>query len=167
MSTPHHKAERRPAFGSFEELYESEHSRIYRLILMLVRDRSEAEDLTQEAFVRVYMRWSEVSMMESPSAYAAAVARNLCRSWFRVRLRERTLGKSMASPSAEEVSLARVRDVLAQLPRRAREAFVLTGILGFSGREAASIMSVKPGTVRALTAQARARLLEMEEAEDE
>jgi RNA polymerase sigma-70 factor (ECF subfamily) len=167
MTTSDHAEECRPSYGSFEELYEAEHGRIYGLVLMLVRDRSEAEDLTQETFIRVYMRWSQVSMMESPSAYTASVARNLCRSWFRAHLRRRSFDRGVPSPSAEEVSLSHLRDVLAQLPRRAREAFVLTAILGFSGREAATIMSVKPGTVRALTAQARVRLLEVEEAEDE
>ena len=55
---------------------------------------------------------------------------------------------------------------LAALSPRQRAAVVVTELLGYSSREAGAILGLRPGTVRSLTSQARAALLEWKERND-
>ena len=52
----------------FEEFFEVEQERLLRLLWMVTGSLHEAEDIVQDAFLRVWERWHEVSVMESPSA---------------------------------------------------------------------------------------------------
>jgi RNA polymerase sigma-70 factor (ECF subfamily) len=58
-----------------------------------------------------------------------------------------------------------VRSLAALTPRQ-RAAVVVTELLGYSSEEAGTILGIRPGTVRTLTAQARAALQEWKERED-
>ncbi len=58
-----------------------------------------------------------------------------------------------------------VRSLAALTPRQ-RAAVVVTELLGYSSEEAGTILGIRPGTVRTLTAQARAALQEWKERQD-
>ena len=78
----------------FEDLYLDERIRLVRAMLLLTGRVGEAEDLAQEAFVRVYERWSQVREMESPTGYLYRTALNLHRKRLRrlaVELRKRAV----------------------------------------------------------------------------
>lgn len=51
---------------SFEEFFEAEHVRLGRALYLLTGSTAEADELSQEAFVRVYERWDRVRDMTSP-----------------------------------------------------------------------------------------------------
>jgi len=53
----------------FEEFFELEQERLLRLLWMVTGSLQEAEDIVQEAFLRVWERWSNVSAMDSPAGY--------------------------------------------------------------------------------------------------
>ena len=50
----------------FEELFRAEYARLAAALQLLTGDRSEAEDLAQEALSRVYEHWDRVRAMASP-----------------------------------------------------------------------------------------------------
>jgi DNA-directed RNA polymerase specialized sigma24 family protein len=54
---------------AFEAFFEQEGDGLYRALWLVTRNQFEAEELTQEAFVRVLERWDRVSEMEDPRAY--------------------------------------------------------------------------------------------------
>ena len=61
-------------------------------------DRVEAEDIAQEALVRVYERWGQVGGMDSPTGYLYRTAMNLARS----RLRCLRGAPSLSVPSEDQ-----------------------------------------------------------------
>jgi RNA polymerase sigma-70 factor (ECF subfamily) len=63
---------------SFAELYELYVSDVYRLVLRLIGDVTEAEDLTAETFVRAYHGWSELLQPDRARAWLFQIAYNLC-----------------------------------------------------------------------------------------
>jgi DNA-directed RNA polymerase specialized sigma24 family protein len=76
----------------FEDFYRTEFPSLVRAMFLLVMDVDEAQELAQEAIVRVYERWDRVSAMTSPGGYLYRVARNLNRRRIRslaVRARRR------------------------------------------------------------------------------
>lgn len=150
---------------AFEAFYVEEQSRLFGLMCLVTGDRSEAEEITQEAFVRVWERWARVAMMESPGGYLHRTAMNE----FRRRARRRALanrflprlaqGRYAQDPGEGTVML---HEALRVLEPRQRAALVLTELLGYSAEEAGRVLGVKPSTIGALKYQGRARLKEVE-----
>ena len=60
----------------FEDFYRTEFPSLVRALFLLVPDADEAQELAQEAMVRVYERWDRVSGMTSPGGYLYRVATN-------------------------------------------------------------------------------------------
>lgn len=154
---------------TFEEFFETERERLFRALLLVTHDSAEAEDLMQEAFVRVWERWDRVGTLDDPVGYLFKTALNLHRSALRRALAAAT--RSLRPP-AEHDPFERVIEhhdavrSLAALTPRQRAAVVVTELLGYSSEEAGTILGIRPGTVRTLTSQARAALQEWKERED-
>jgi len=133
-------------------------------------DVGVAEELAQEALVRAWERWPQVSGCASPEAWVYRVAFNLSKSVLRRRrLERRHLRRSGPEPgtAAPEVTdrLA-VRDALAALPPRQRAAVVLRYLADFGVEDTALAMRCAPGTVKALTTQALAKLADRFQVDD-
>ena len=118
-----------------------------------------AEELTQEAFARVYL--AQAAGLKSPGGFLLRVAHNLALDHVRRRQRVRIepLGENAArwlrdeSPSAEDrlaarQELDRVRVAVAELPPKCRQVFLLLRIEGLSYREIALEMGLSPTMVR-------------------
>jgi RNA polymerase sigma-70 factor (ECF subfamily) len=149
--------------ATFEVFFREEHARLYRALCMVVGSRDEAEEIAQDAFLRLWERWDRVSRMEAPTAYLFQVAMNVFRSRYRstVRAMRRTLAQR---PEADALAAIEDRDVVVRLLKRLtpqqRAAVVLTNLLGYSSEEAGRLLKMPAGTVRALSTRARAALRE-------
>lgn len=157
------------AILSFEEFFQAEHVRLARALYLLTGSAAEADELTQEAMVRVYERWDRVRQMDSPQGYLFRTAMNLHRSRLR-GLATRARHLLHPSPSPDPAEVAESRDILARalasLPTGQREAVVLVEWLGMDQEEAAAALGIKPGSVRARLSRARADLRRMLEDDD-
>jgi RNA polymerase sigma-70 factor (ECF subfamily) len=157
------------AAASFEEFFEQERVRLYRVLFAITGSRHEAEDISQDAFLRVWERWDRVAAMDEPSGYLHRVATNV----FRDRRRRLMLGMRRAvrlAPPPDHLEAVETRTVasglLASLTPRQRAAVVLTEALGYSADEAGALLGIKGSTVRALTYQARSSVQESMERAD-
>lgn len=127
-------------------------------------DRAVAEELAQEALVRLWQQWPRVQALDSPEGWTYRVAMNLASSWWRRVQAERRAKRRLArerEPVAEPPPAAAagwLRQALARLPPRQRQALVCRYYLDLSVGETAEVMGCAPGTVRALTAQGTAAL---------
>jgi RNA polymerase sigma-70 factor (ECF subfamily) len=145
----------------FDEFFLDQHDRLYRALFFITGSAHDAEELTQDAFLKLWERWGRIEQIEDPTAYLFRTALN----GFRMRLRRaRTAAKRMVEPDLardpfEEVEVHEdVRRMLLALPARQRAALVLTEIFGYSSAQAAEIMGIRPTTVRVLASQGRAAL---------
>ena len=151
---------------TFEDFFLAAKDQLIRIMSVITGSRIEAEDITQEAFLRLFERWETVAKMENPEGYLHRVAMNQFRSRYRraaVALRRAvTVG-----PPRDVFDEVDDRDlttrVLGSLPPRQRAALVLTEALGYSGEEAGRLLGIKATTVWALTHQARAALATRED----
>jgi len=146
---------------SFERFFQDEYERLGRALYLVTGDRTEAEDVAQEAMVRLYERWDRVSSGGSGVGYLYRTALNLHRSRVRraaVRLRRGPREAAKADP----LSVAEDRDelgrLLAQLPGGQREALILVAWLGMSDEEVAEVLRIEPVSVRVRVSRAKATL---------
>lgn len=156
-------AEPTPDTRSFEEFFVSQRQELFGTLWLMTGRRHEAEELLQEAFVRVWERWDEVRSMERPTGYLYRTAVNVWRS--RARRAAVALRRTIhAEPPADAMAEVDARDVvaraLATLPPRQRAAIVLIDLLGFTSQEAAGALGIRPSTARVQVTRARAALKE-------
>ncbi|MEO1062445.1 MAG: sigma-70 family RNA polymerase sigma factor [Actinomycetota bacterium] len=149
---------------------DAHHARLVGLLFLRVGDRYLAEELAQDALVRLVERWERVRHLDAPWPWLVKVAMNLSRSRWRRRDAERRALARLGPPDrVEELdsSLA-VLDLIGRLPPRQATAVVLRHYALLSVSETAEIMRCRPGTVKALSAQGRGRLRELvvEEVDD-
>jgi RNA polymerase sigma-70 factor (ECF subfamily) len=160
-----------PLEGSrtFETLYDAEAQTLFRRLWLMTGNRSEAEELMQDAFLKVWERWERVYTMDDPVGYLYRTAMNLFRKRYRraVLAIRRTIG---LAPSRDDFADAddreTVRRVLSTLPPRQRAALVLTELLGYSPSEAGHTLGVQASTVRSLSHQGRASFRAAMEVDD-
>jgi RNA polymerase sigma-70 factor, ECF subfamily len=154
----------------FEEFFEAEHVRLARALFLVTGSASEADELTQEALVRVYERWDRVQRMNSPQGYLFRTALNLHRSRVRgLATRARHIVEAARAPDPADVvqgrdSLARALD---SLPAGQREALVLVEWMGMDHKEAAVVLGIRLGSVRARLSRAKAELRRILEEDDD
>ena len=159
--------------ASYETLFYRHYDRVYGLLFRLVGSRGEAEELTQEAFLKLYRHAFakrpftkqpfNVDQEQNISAWLYRVAMNLGYDALRGRRRRRQrdrllLPDPQGSPGAEKEVERReeqtaVRAVLARLSQRQVQLLLLRQ-MDFSYAECAAVCDVAPGSVGTLLARA-------------
>jgi RNA polymerase sigma-70 factor (ECF subfamily) len=147
-----------PPFATFVE---EEHVRLFKALYFVTGDREEAEDLAQEAFLKLWERWDRIDTIDDPTAYLFRVALN----GFRMRRRRATMAirRAPAPPEqrdgfTEAEMREDVRRLLLGVTPRQRAALLLVDLLGYPAEQAASILRVRPSTIRNLASQGRKTL---------
>jgi RNA polymerase sigma factor (sigma-70 family) len=154
----------------FREFFETEYRRLAKALFLVAGDPLEADELAQEALVRVFERWDRVRVMDSPAGYLYRTALNLNRSRLR-RLASRVRHPLSVSPEPDPLAGVEARDevrrYLAALPRGQREAVVLIEWLGMGAEQAGAILGIDASTVRVQFSRARRALRTMAGTRDE
>ena len=146
----------------FDRFFDENRNRLYRALWLVARDRSVAEEVTQDAFLKVWERWNRVRGLEDPAGYLYRTGMNILRN----RRRRAALGLRrlvQASPAAgDAMADVDARDLvvraLGTLTPRERAALVLVDLLDMTSEDAARALGVRASTVRVLAGRARAAL---------
>lgn len=151
----------RTAEGEFNALYDRLQPSLWRYVHRLVGDADAADDIAQEAFVRLLSRPDLRG--DSARLWLFTVATNLVRDRGRTSSRRRRLLSAVPvgpepPPHASERLERRervqsVREALEELPERDRHLLLMREE-GFSYREIADVVGVAPGSVGTLIARA-------------
>jgi RNA polymerase sigma-70 factor (ECF subfamily) len=159
---PAEEAEVGEAAPSFEEFYRATFPRLFTSLCLVTGSRHQAEEIAQEAFVRVFERWDRVGVLEDPTGYVFRVSMNVFRSRYRrasLSLR-RTLW--LAPAATDDLANVETHDevvrLLLGLNPKQRAAVLLTAILDYSAEEAGGMLGLRASSVRSLTTRARARM---------
>lgn len=141
---------------------EREHPGLVGSLTLYLGDRHVAEELAQDALVRLCQHWPRVRDMASPEAWLRRVAFNLARSMLRRRSAERRAmarhGGDTVEQSRDDATVIALRQAVGQLPPRMREAVIRRYVLGEPVRSVAESMHCADGTVKALTHKGIQRL---------
>jgi len=130
-------------------------------------DRADADDLTQEVYLRALPALAAFRGDSSARTWLLQIARYVCADHVRRRTRKRSLLDRLVQQEAVETGATASRsgeleldDLVRRLDRDRREAFVLTQVAGLSYAETALVCEVPIGTIRSRVARARADLLD-------
>jgi RNA polymerase sigma-70 factor (sigma-E family) len=150
-----------------EALYLAHYRQLVGLALLILGGNAAAEDIVQEAFIRVYGSWSKIRDPDRAASYLRSTTINLARSVLR---RQQTALRYAPDPPAEPVGpeeqvLAKVRsagvlDALRLLPSRQQQVIMLRYYADLSVLETAQTLQISAGTVKRHGFRALATLAE-------
>jgi len=152
--------------SAFEGIYRLHAGRIYAICRRLTGSATEAEDLTQETFLRAWQRLPEPEPDRRLGAWLRRVAVNLACDGFRARrsrgtpelFDDRTEARAVRQAGPAAQPRGDLEEAILGLPDGARTAFVLFDVYGYRHEEIAALTGMAVGTSKAQVHRAR-RLL--------
>lgn len=160
------------------DLFTAYHDRICRYIAGMIRDPTEAEDLTQETFLRAHCRQDALRDSKAARGWLYRIATNVCLDRLRQRARQVAAGGEgdledahsavLEAPSAQEQTeraetSACVQRCLDYLPDSYRAVILLYEAHGLTAVEIAELLGVSVATIKIRLHRARQRLQEIME----
>jgi RNA polymerase sigma-70 factor (ECF subfamily) len=153
--------ERRKYRDAFELLLDGYEKRVFRMAVMILRDRGRAEEVTQDIFLKVWKALPGYDGRAAPSTWLYAIARNTClsaaraESYRRAEALDETVAPAASAAPAARIDLERL---LAELPDAQREAITLFYLEERSIAEVAQMLDLPEGTVKSHLHRARRTL---------
>ena len=148
---------------AFPTLLEEMHGLVFNGARRWLPSHHDAEDVTQEVFVRAYRALSQYSQQRIAELrlrpWLFTITLNLCRNHARSRRRrpvqtplesnhDRGTTDSVEDDAVHRVVVDEWRDRLAQLSSRQRDAIVLRHVVGLSYEEVGEVLQRPPGTIK-------------------
>jgi RNA polymerase sigma-70 factor (ECF subfamily) len=167
---------------AFESLFAKYHARVYNLIYRMVGNEDDAEDLTQETFVRCHRALPSLKAVDFFLPWLWRVATNICRDFARRRARRQTwsldseivddegtkMSREIQDDSSDPPKLLRrsevadrVQRALDKLSEDRRVVVILHHLEDVPVNEIAEMLGVPVGTVKSRLARARDDMSEM------
>ncbi len=87
----------------FEQLHQEHREEIYKLILLNVKKPEDAEDLTQEVFLRAYQSYPRFRGDCKPSTWLWHIALNHCKNYYRTRDTRKSINSELYDKTPEEI----------------------------------------------------------------
>ncbi len=154
--------------AAFAEIYRTYVGRVYGICLRLLGDRSRAEDVTQQVFIRA---WTKLASFRGESSFgswlhrlALNVALNELKASASVQQQVSSLDDLPVNPASHENCSQETRidleHAIAALPAGARVIFVLHEIEGLNHKDIAEKLGLADGTCKAQLSRARKLLRE-------
>ena len=157
--------------AAFHELMGRYHRRVFAVCFRVLNDRSDAEDATQETFVKLARNAASFRGEAKLSTWLYRVARNVCTDHVRYDARRpstpvddlTTVGDEpvVADLVAARDTALSVQAALARLDEPSRRLLLLVAVDGLSYAEAAAVADLAVGTVKSRISRARVRLGEL------
>ena len=162
---------------AFEELVRSYEKTVYQLALRILGNREDAEDATQEVFLKAYRSLSRFQGDSKFSVWLYRIVTNQCTDMLRARKRRPVQSLNVLNDEGEEDELPipderfspeklldrkltreAVQRGLDSLSDEARQILLLRELRGLSYEEIGQALSLEPGTVKSRIFRARKKL---------
>src|SRR3954454_16215351 len=148
---------RRDASAEVDRLYRRHADEVLRYVQLVLRSRTDAEDVVQATFIRAFRALARGERVQKPRNWLIKIAHNECRRMLATRSR-RAIEVELEEVPVEQVEAGRaesLRAALSQLAPKQREALVLRELEGRSYSEIADMLEVSESAVETLLFRAR------------
>ena len=155
---------------TFKEKYIPYHQKLYRVAYRLLEDACDAEDVVQEAYIKLWNKRNELTQVENSEAYCVILLRNLCLDFLRAKKKhlfqstEDTVisDNLVLSDEIETVDeIKHIETIIDLLPEQQRKIIKLRHFDDYSNEEIEEIMGLTSVNVRVLMSRARKKVKEL------
>lgn len=138
--------------GAVENFVRKYYPKIFQYCLLHIRDRGDAEDLTQETFLKFFQSFERYQHRGKCSAFLYAIASNACRDYYRKAKEQYVEEIPERAEEDREMGTAEIRmdveNAVARLPEELKVTAILFFFQGMKQREIAKLMDIKLSLVK-------------------
>lgn len=155
---------------TFKHKYMPYHQKMFRIAYHLTGDDSDAQDLVQEAYIKMWNKRNELSVVDNEEAYCITLLRNLCFDFLRNK-KYYTIDVNnevqivdnchIVEHYEEKEKLNCIEKIINQLPLQQQQVIRLRHFDEYSSEEIEQIMNLSSVNVRVLLSRARKRIKEL------
>jgi RNA polymerase sigma-70 factor (ECF subfamily) len=160
------------AFGFLVDKYKAS---VYGFAYSRILNFHDAEDITQEVFVRAYQKLRTLRSYDRFASWLYSITSRLCKNWLRanskcpdrefIEYRQEEIWEIISDDSVgygidQEMIYEELREELESIPENYRQVLVLYYLSGMNGREIAAFLGTSHGSVRERLYRARLKLKE-------
>ncbi len=146
--------------GSFEDLVRQYQGDVWRFAFHFTRDRTLADDVTQETFLRAFRFLRGFRGDSRFSSWLFRIARNCAMDQIRARKAYAERTSPIAAVSADPQARVELHAALDAVSPEHREPFLLVEVFGLSYQEAADVLGVRVGTIKSRMHRARRAMMD-------
>lgn len=140
--------------ANFEKIVDTYGDMVYRIALTHIMDKSSAEDIFQEAFLRLVKNIGRIKDEEHLKFWLIRTTINLSKN-ANSRLRTTAADTDRAAETGDDFSESDLRIIIGDLPQKFREVMILCCLEGYTADEAARILGKPSGTIKSRLFKAR------------
>jgi RNA polymerase sigma-70 factor (ECF subfamily) len=158
-----------PERNGFEQLMRENERVVFQIAFGVLGNASEAQDVTQDAFVQAYAKLASLREPGRFRAWVCTIGRRMALNRLRGNVRALEREALATKQPAREIDVsavveerefvARVRREIDRLPEKLRAVILLSAVDGLQPTEVAAVLGIPPGTVRSRLHLARKQLL--------
>jgi len=154
----------------FKKLYLPYHQKLYRVAFRLLEDSFEAEDIVQEAYIKLWNKRDELHYVENYESYCTTMVKNLCLDAIRSKRRHITQStEEVDIPENSQVDdqfeiqddLEYVKSLINLLPEQQKRVLILKHYEEYSTEEIEEITGYNNVHIRVLLSRARKNIREL------
>jgi len=157
---------------AFAKFYDNYRESIYRFVLLRVSDKERAEDITTNAFIKIYDYLRGGNKIENFRALLYQIARNLIIDFYRQKrqetfsiddFKEKNISeeRSLEKEIDTKLTLEKIKKNLKRLPGSDQEIIILRFVEGLSFKEISKILDINEDTAKQRSHRALKRLKEL------
>ncbi|MFI3260338.1 MAG: sigma-70 family RNA polymerase sigma factor [bacterium] len=141
----------------FEDVYERNASTVYRVCFMYVKNKHDAEDLTQNTFIK-YMKYDpSFESLSHEKSWFIVVASNTCKNHFKAWWNKNTMSLAEEYIGSSEDNND-ILEIVLKLPNRYKKIVYLFYYEGYTTKEISTILGINESTIRTQLSKARSLL---------
>lgn len=154
---------------SFKREFLPFHRKLYCIAFRLLEDVADAEDLVQEAYLKMWDKREGLTIISNPEAFSVALVKNMCFDLLRSgkyvwNKQHMELNEVPTVSQADNIEVRdeahQVRCIIAQLPEQQQRVVTLRDVKGCSFEEIEQITGLHATNVRVLLSRARKKIRE-------
>ncbi|HRP33298.1 MAG TPA: RNA polymerase sigma-70 factor [Agriterribacter sp.] len=144
--------------AAFEKLVHMLYKKLFPFTVSLIKSESEANDVLQEVFLKIWLHRTSFSTIENPMGWIFTVVANTASNFLRTRLRHELRIKAYQSRSVVATDMEEqldanftqslIDEAVNKLPAKRKQVFLLSRKEGLSRKEIATRLNVSENTVR-------------------
>lgn len=155
---------------AFKEKYMPYHKKMFRIACRLLEDNDDAEDVVQEAYIKLWNKRDELGYVENAESYCVVILKNLCLDFLRSKKRHIMQSTDDVVVREEKILLDEIEKneevnyikvLMEQLPEQQRQILKLRHFEEYSNEEIEEIMGLTSANTRVLLSRARKKIKEL------
>ena len=143
---------------AFKQLFETEYRPLLAYLTTLTRDHAQAQDLTQQAFLKFWEKRKTLNVNQTPKQYLFSIGHNLFIDYYRrsntrmeiiANLKHRALQEQFEETPSDHLQtrIDKLHTIIEQLPPRCKEVLKLNKFEGLKYQEIADYLHISKKTV--------------------